>query len=190
MSRYSERLPWSTPKNAYQFAFRAKTAGRRGVARFNRSNPTEALPDYPHASIARAFGGIGDFQYEPEALGAPQRPRQYSRLVRAPRDDGDANRIALCASTSEAYSILFKLLCNPGDEVLIPSPSYPLFEYLAKAEAVETSPYRLVYDGGWFIDLDSVRNAISERTKAIVLVNPNNPTGSFLKVGEWNALRR
>jgi len=80
------------------------------------------------------------------------------------------------------------LLCNPGDEVLIPTPSYPLFEYLAQADGVKTAPYRLAYDGGWFIDFDSVTEAISSRSKAIVVVNPNNPTGSFLKAREWNAL--
>jgi aspartate/methionine/tyrosine aminotransferase len=153
------------------------------------SNPTEARPDYPHASIARAYGSIGDFRYEPQALGALSARASIADWYAGQGMIVPANRIALCASTSEAYSILFKLLCNPGDEVLIPSPSYPLFEYLAKAEAVETSPYRLVYEGGWSIDLDSVRDAISERTRAIVLVNPNNPTGSFLKVGEWKALR-
>jgi alanine-synthesizing transaminase len=159
-----------------------------GLLDLTISNPTEALPDYPHAEIVRAYGAIGDLHYEPEALGTPHARRciaaWYAALgIRAP-----AERIVLTASTSEAYAILFKLLCDPGDEVLIPSPSYPLFECLAQAEAVKTKPYRLIYDGGWFIDLDSVRDAVCARTKAIVVVNPNNPTGSFLKAHEVNKL--
>ena len=97
-------------------------------------------------------------------------------------------RIALTASTSEAYAMLFKLLADPGDEILVPCPSYPLFEILARAECVQPVPYRLAYDGGWFLDFDSLRRAVSVRTKAIVVVNPNNPTGSYLKKQEARQL--
>jgi aspartate/methionine/tyrosine aminotransferase len=159
-----------------------------GLLDLTCSNPTQALPDYPHAEIAEALGAIVDFQYEPQALGALRARDDIAEWYAQQGIVVSSNRIVLCASTSEAYSILFKLLCNPGDEVLIPNPSYPLFEYLAQADAVRTSPYRLVYEGGWFIDLDSVRDAISARTKAIVVVNPNNPTGSFVKAAELAAL--
>ena len=188
LNRYSERLPWSTPKNAYSLLLEQKRLAGHSLLDLTVSNPTEALPDYPHAGIANAYGAVVDFQYEPDALGAPSARDSIADWYARHGMAVPANRIALCASTSEAYSILFKLLCNPGDEVLIPSPSYPLFECLAQAEAVKTSPYRLVHDGGWFIDLDSVRSAISARTKAIVVVSPNNPTGSFLKTRELNAL--
>lgn len=188
MNRYSERLPWSTPHNAYSARLEQKRLAGDSLLDLTCSNPTQALSDYPHAAIAHAFGAIADFQYEPQALGAARARDDIAQWYARQGIVVSANRIALCASTSEAYSILFKLLCNPGDEVLIPSPSYPLFEYLAQAEAVKTAPYRLVYEGGWFIDLDSVRNAISARTKAIVVVNPNNPTGSFLKAAELEAL--
>jgi hypothetical protein len=188
LNRYSERLPWSTPQNAYSALLEQKRLAGDSLLDLTCSNPTQALADYPHTEIAHAFGTVADFQYEPQALGAPCARDDIAQWYVEQGIVVSAKRIALCASTSEAYSILFKLLCNPGDEVLIPNPSYPLFEYLAQAEAVQTAPYRLVYDGGWFIDLDSVSNAISARTKAIVVVNPNNPTGSFVRAAELDAL--
>jgi alanine-synthesizing transaminase len=101
-----------------------------------------------------------------------------------------ASRILLTASTSEAYSYLFKLLADPGDEILVPRPSYPLFEYLAAMESVRIRQYPLRYDGGWHIDFAELERAITGRTRAIVVVNPNNPTGSFLKREEWERLQR
>ena len=93
-------------------------------------------------------------------------------------------RVLLTSSTSEAYAYLFKLLTDPGDHVLVPRPSYPLFEFLANLESAEVRQYSLAYHGAWSIDLDSLERALTERTKAIVLVNPNNPTGSYLKRAE------
>ena len=96
----------------------------------------------------------------------------------------DPSRILLTASTSEAYAFVFKLLADPGDEILVPRPSYPLFDFLAALEAVRVVQYPLVYHGSWTIDLDALAHSITPRTRAIVLVNPNNPTGSFLKQSE------
>jgi aspartate/methionine/tyrosine aminotransferase len=98
------------------------------------------------------------------------------------------NQIALTASTSEAYALLFKLLCDPDGEILVPVPSYPLFEHLAALEDVRTIPYRLMYDGTWFIDFADFRSRLSTRSRAVVVVNPNNPTGSFLKPSEREQL--
>jgi alanine-synthesizing transaminase len=92
----------------------------------------------------------------------------------------DAANIALTSSTSEAYSLLFKLLCDPGDAVLVPRPSYPLFEHLTRLDAIEAVPYDLDFHGSWRIDVEMVRERLSPRTKALLIVSPNNPTGSFL----------
>ena len=100
----------------------------------------------------------------------------------------DPSRIVLTASTSEADAFLFKLFCDPGDEVLVPVPSYPLFEHLARLESVRAVPYRLAYDGAWHVDFASARDARTARTRAIVTVSPNNPTGSYLKRPELAAL--
>jgi aspartate/methionine/tyrosine aminotransferase len=100
----------------------------------------------------------------------------------------EPSRILLTASTSEGYAYLFKLLTDPGDEVMIPRPSYPLFDCLAAMESVELRPYPLAYHGQWSIDLEALESRITERTRAIVVVNPNNPTGNFLKRAELGAL--
>jgi alanine-synthesizing transaminase len=100
----------------------------------------------------------------------------------------DPDRIFLTASTSEAYAWLFKLLCDPGDAVLVPRPSYPLFSYLARLESVDVVPYALAYDGEWHLSADAVREGLGARTRAVVVVSPNNPTGSYLKRMEADAL--
>jgi aspartate/methionine/tyrosine aminotransferase len=97
-------------------------------------------------------------------------------------------RLLLTASTSEAYSYLFQLLADPGDEILSPRPSYPLFEFLAGLSSVTIRQYPLRYDGSWHVDFDALEQAISAKTRAIVVVNPNNPTGSFLKRDELERL--
>src|SRR4029079_4615272 len=109
------------------------------------------------------------------------------------RDRGlsmEAGRTLLTASTSEAYGYLFKLLANPGDEILAPRPSYPLFEFLAGLESVRIRQYPLRDDGVWHVDFDALEQAITPRTRGIVVVNPNNPTGSFLKRAELDRLDR
>jgi len=102
----------------------------------------------------------------------------------------EVSRILLTASTSEAYAYLFKLLTNPGDNVLVPRPSYPLFDYLANMESIEVRQYPLFYHGGWAIDLDGLAAAVNRRTRAVVVVHPNNPTGSYVKRAELGALVR
>ena len=100
----------------------------------------------------------------------------------------DASRVLLTSSSSEAYSLLFKLLCDPGDEVLVPGPSYPLFEFLAALDSVKVVQYPLHYHEGWWLDVEALRAAVSPRTRAIVTVHPNNPTGSFTKPKEMDSL--
>src|SRR4029077_14820984 len=113
--------------------------------------------------------------YEPAPLGIASAREAVGRETSV-----EPSRIVLTASTSEAYAFLFKLLCDPGEEVLVPQPSYPLFDLLAAFEGVRLVPYRLAYDGAWDVDLDSARRAVTERTRAVCVVSPNNPTGSFV----------
>ncbi len=190
LKRFSERLAWSTPANPYSLLLEQKRRAGVRLLDLTTANPTEAFADYPHTEIARAYGAIANFRYEPEPLGMRSARQIVAAWYAQHGISVAADRIALTASTSEAYSILFKLLCDPGDEILVPCPSYPLFEYLARAESVKTAQYELDYDGSWFVNFASMQKAISGRTKAIVLVNPNNPTGSFLKVQEAKKLAR
>lgn len=120
-------------------------------------------------------------RYEPAAAGLAQARAAVSEYYRRQVPE---ERILLTASTSEAYSFLFKLLADPGDEVLVPAPSYPLFDYLAALESVQTVQYPMVYETSWLIDFDALKRIASDKARAIVLVNPNNPTGSYLKSAE------
>jgi aspartate/methionine/tyrosine aminotransferase len=99
----------------------------------------------------------------------------------------DPESLILTTSTSEGYSFCFRLLCNPGDEILVPKPSYPLFEFLADLQDVKLVPYLLIYDHGWQMDFPSLEKAVTERTRAVVVVHPNNPTGSYVQANEWES---
>ena len=148
------------------------------------SNPTQAGLRYPAEQITAALGTPRALTYEPHPLGLPEVRHAVANRYRGVAPE----RIILTSSTSEAYSFLFKLLCDPGDEVLTPHPSYPLFDFLAELESVRIRHYPLFYDGCWAIDTGAVRNAITPRSRAVVVVNPNNPTGSFLKRAEYAEL--
>jgi alanine-synthesizing transaminase len=151
------------------------------------SNPTRVGIDYP-VRLLEALARPAGLTYAPEPFGMPSARDAVvgdfrRRGMSVPRD-----RVVLTSSTSEAYSILFKLLCDPGDEVLVPAPSYPLFEYLAALDSVRPRTYHLEYHGAWSLDIDGLRRATTDRTRAVVVVNPNNPTGSYLKRAELDAL--
>lgn len=142
------------------------------------------LADYPHAQISRAYAHVSDFRYQPDPFGSLAAREAIASEYRKRGIIVPVERIALTASTSEAYGFLFKLWCNPGDEILAPTPSYPLFEFLANLECVRVVPYRLGYDGSWYVDFSHLRSQITSNARALVIVNPNNPTGSFLKAKE------
>ncbi len=184
---FSSRLPWSNAPNPLTELLRATRARGETVLDLTESNPTAAGFSFPETSILEALADPRALGYEPASAGLlPARQavsEYYSGRV-------DTDRILLTASTSEAYSLLFKLLADPGDEVLSPRPSYPLFEFLAALESVRQVQYPLMYQAGWSIDLEALERAISARTRAIILVTPNNPTGSFLKRRELEQLIR
>jgi alanine-synthesizing transaminase len=160
----------------------------RGVLDLTTSNPTRAALPYDGEAILSALALPPSLVYEPAPFGLDAARAAVARDLSAHGPAVDPARVVLTASTSEAYAFLFKLLCDPGDEVLVPRPSYPLFEHLARLESVAAVPYRVAYDGAWHIDLPSVREAITPRTRAIVTVSPNNPTGSYLKTTELAVL--
>lgn len=181
MYSYSERLSWSLASNSFSRLVEQKRATGVPLIDLTVSNPTEALRDYPHSAIGRAYANVKHFTYRPDSLGTRESRVAVARYYERRKISVSPDQILLTASTSEAYSLLFKLFCNSGDEILAPLPSYPLFEYLAALEVARIVPYQLMYDGSWHIDFASLRQQISPRTRALVVVNPNNPTGSFLK---------
>ncbi len=184
---FSRRLVWTSETNPLTKLLEKKRADSTPVLDLTESNPTRAGIVYPDASILAALSDPRSLQYEPTAAGL-QEAREAVASYYAGRIRPE--QILLTASTSEAYTYLFKLLADPGDEVLVPRPSYPLFEFLAALESVTVAPYRLEYDHGWFIDLADLRSRITPRSRAVVLVNPNNPTGSFLKRRELEQLHQ
>jgi alanine-synthesizing transaminase len=180
--KFSGRLPHDLRPNALSELLREKRQAGARVLDLTESNPTHAGIEYPAGFLA-SLGAEAALRYEPEPFGLPSARETIAHEYGAAMD-----RVVITASTSEAYSWLFKLLCDPGDEVLVPRPSYPLFDYLAALESVKVRHYGLFYDHGWFIDFHTIEQAINERTRAIVLVNPNNPTGHFLRRHELEQL--
>lgn len=152
------------------------------------SNPTRARLPYPARRIVEALADVRSVEYTPHPFGLESARQGVAELWSARGIDVDASHVVMTSSTSEAYSFAFKLLCDPGDEVLVPEPSYPLFECLARFEGVRLKPYPLIYEGAWHVDIDALGRARSDKTRAAVVVSPNNPTGSYIKHGELAAI--
>lgn len=186
--RYSHRLSWSCPPNPLIQTIEDRRRKGAKLLDLTISNPTAVFPNYPHSQISNLYGRIESFAYEPEPTGQESARIAIAEYYKRRNLEISPSQLLITASTSEAYASLFKLFCDIDGQVLVPAPSYPLFEYLASFEGVRAVPYRLLYDGSWFIDFASLRERISDKTRAIVTVNPNNPTGSFLKNSEAMAL--
>jgi len=186
---FSSRIPSDLRPNRLTLALEAKRRSGGEILDLTLSNPTRAAFPYP-AGILRAFEDQRLLQYEPDPAGMREARAAVARYYARRGMMVEAERILLTASTSEGYAYLFKLLTNPGDHVLAPRPSYPLFELLAGMESITARFYPLSYHGKWMIDVEALASAISGRTRAIILVNPNNPTGSFLKRDELDCLVR
>jgi alanine-synthesizing transaminase len=183
---FSSRIPWDLRPNRLAQALEARGRAGAEILDLTESNPTRAGFSYPAREILTAISDPQALVYEPSPAGLQSAREAVSGYYLA--RGIDPARVLLTSGTSESYAWLFKLLADPGDEVLAPRPSYPLFEFLAQMESVRVAQYPLVYHDGWSIDLEALAGAVSERTRAIVLVNPNNPTGSFVKRHELEAL--
>jgi len=188
LHHYSRRLLWNFHANSLSDQARERRTSGQAINDLTRSNPTECFEDYPHEEIGRAFAELKSFRYNPEPLGAESARYAVCTYYKSRGIHMTPDRLILTASTSEAYALLFKLLCDPGDEILVPTPSYPLFEFLADLESVRSKSYQMEFDGAWYLDFNRLHNQITDRTRALVVVNPNNPTGSFLKQNEFEVL--
>ncbi len=208
---FSSRVPDGRTANRLSRTNARLRAGGVAVTDLTESNPTRVGLRY-RPDLLQALASRAGLRYEPSPRGLPgARQAVASWLSRLPHRAGspgatpslegpehlgvaaprpvDPDRVALTAGTSEAYGCLFKLLCDPGDRVLVPHPSYPLLEHLARFEGVEPAPYPLVHHGSWRIDAEGLRAAAGPRTRAVIVVNPNNPTGSFLAPDDHEALK-
>ena len=184
---FSKRLSWSERANALSVLLARKRDSGTVVLDLTESNSTQVGLSYPDG-ILSALANPAAMVYEPAPLGRPEARAGVVDYYARRGILADPKRLMLTASTSEAYGFLFKLLCDPGDEILTPRPSYPLFEFLAGLESVTVRQYPLRYDGAWHIDFPALEDLLTPRTRAIVVVNPNNPTGSFLKLSELRQL--
>lgn len=183
----STRLPENLAPNRLTAAIARTRASGRPIADLTLSNPTSAGLPYPPDLLA-SLADADALHYDPHPFGRVA-AREAVALDYARRGITVAvERLCLAASTSEAYSWIFKLLCEPGDRVLVPRPSYPLFEHLTALECVEAAPYELELHGGWRIDVASLARQIDDRVKAVLVVSPNNPTGSVVQRDELDAL--
>ena len=186
---FSSRFKWSLETNQLAQLIETKRRVSAPILDLTEANPTRAGLQYP-PELLGALAQAGALVYEPAPRGL-LRAREAVAGYYAERNlHVRPEHICLTASTSEAYAYLFKLLCDHGDEVLVPQPSYPLFDFLAALEGVTLRPYALEYahPRGWAIDFAALQSALTPRTRAIILVNPNNPTGSFVKCAEVAAL--
>jgi aspartate/methionine/tyrosine aminotransferase len=186
---FSSRLPPTLVPNALSAAVTRRRLEGPAFVDLTGSNPTVAGFTYPEAVIA-ALGDPAALTYDPQPFGLPAARRAVAEDFSRRGIRVDATRIVLTASSSESYSFLFKVLCDPGDSVLVPVPSYPLFEHLAGLDAVTIRTYPLEFHGRWTLDAAAVADALEPRTRAILVVSPNNPTGSRLRRDELGALER
>jgi len=182
----SNRLPPHAEINPLSRAVASLRAAGVAIIDLTESNPTAVGIAYPD-DLLDALSGDHVKRYAPEPLGLGSAREAVAADYARRGARVDPSQVVLTASSSEAYSWLFKLLCNPGEAVLVPQPSYPLFEHLTRLEAVQAVPYHLRYDGRWDIDFESV-NAAPANVRAMLLVSPNNPTGSFVTTDEAERL--
>jgi aspartate/methionine/tyrosine aminotransferase len=184
---FSDRVPRELAANRLTQAVAGLTRAGRQFTDLTLSNPTRAGFEYPDDLLA-PLADVRALDYAPSPLGLRSAREAVARDYARQGLDVPADRIVLTASTSDAYSMLFKLLADAGDEVLVPRPSYPLFEPLTRLDLVATRAYELDIHGRWRIDLDSVERALTPRTRVLLLVSPNNPTGSFVSRDEFDRL--
>jgi alanine-synthesizing transaminase len=188
--RFSSRTDWNLSPNELSRRVAEHRRQGRPLLDLTESNPTRCEFQYPNEKILSALSGVAGLSYEPTPQGLHQAREAVARYYKSTTGQRiDLNQILLSASTSEAYSFLFRLLADPGDQILVPRPSYPLLDFLARLNDVELTAYSLEYHQGWHVDLNSVERGLTPATRALVVVNPNNPTGSGIGVQEREALK-
>jgi len=186
---FSNRTNWKLTRNRLTETLdEARSSGTR-VLDLTISNPTRAGLLYEEKQILQSLSSPRSMDYDPQPKGLPTARAAVADYYQVQHGiQLDPEHLTLTTSTSEGYSFVFRLLCNPGDELLVPKPSYPLFEFLADLQDVKLVPYPLIYDHGWQMDFPSLQKAVSKRTRGVVVVHPNNPTGSFVHLEEQKSL--
>lgn len=181
---FSRRTDWPIEKNPLMSCLEDLKEKKIKIFDLTESNPTRAGFRYPNREILKPLSQAANMFYHPEPFGDRKAREAVSRMYERQGISVKPDQVILTASSSEAYSFLFRLLLNPGDAVLFPCPSYPLFDFLAQLNDAQMNFYPLAYDGRWKIGKEAFQKAITSKTKAVTLVSPNNPTGCFVKSEE------
>jgi alanine-synthesizing transaminase len=189
---FSDRTNWKLTRNRLTEALDEIRSSGAPVLDLTISNPTRAGLRYDEPRILQALASPQAMDYDPQPKGLPSARAAVAEYYETAHGIQDLNpeRLILTTSTSEGYAFVFRLLCNPGDELLVPKPSYPLFEFLADLQDVKLVPYPLLYDHGWQMDFPSLEKVVTDRTRGVVVVHPNNPTGSYVHSQERESLNR
>jgi aspartate/methionine/tyrosine aminotransferase len=188
---FSERTNWKLTRNRLTVALDEARASGARVLDLTISNPTRAGLRYDKPLILQSLASPQAMDYDPQPKGLPSALAAVAAYYQGAHGIHlDPEQLVLTTSTSEGYSFVFRLLCNPGDELLVPKPSYPLFEFLADLQDVKLIPYPLIYDHGWQMDFPSLEKVVTKRTRGVVIVHPNNPTGSYVQAQERESLDR
>jgi alanine-synthesizing transaminase len=189
---FSDRTNWKLTRNCLTEALEQVVSSGARVLDLTISNPTRAGLRYDEACILHSLALPHSMDYDPQPKGLPSARAAVAAYYQTAHGihQLDPERLILTTSTSEGYSFVFRLLCNPGDELLVPKPSYPLFEFLADLQDVKLVPYPLIYDHGWQMDFPSLQKVVTNRARGVVVVHPNNPTGSYVHPHEQDSLNR
>lgn len=178
---FAERTNWNLDANRLSKALARYRACGKPLLDLSASNPTDFGFEYDAPAILRALSNPASLTYNPDPRGRLSARQAVAAYYGRKGTDVAVEEIFLTTGTSEAYSFVFRTLCNPGDELLVPSPSYPLFDFLADIQDVKLLRYPLIYDHGWQIDFHALEQSIAPRTRGVIVVHPNNPTGHFCK---------
>ena len=186
---FASRTRWDFTENKLSQALARLRKRGKTILDLTQSNPTDCDIEYP-PGLLKVLADAQNLRYQPSAQGLLKARQAIAREYQKQGAKVNPQDILLTASTSEAYSFVLRLLVNPGERVLFPSPSYPLLDHLAQINDVQVDRYALRYDGSWYTDMKSVERAVTKDTRAMVVIHPNNPTGSYLKWEEWKKLKR
>ncbi len=185
---FSRRTTWNRALNPLAARVESLLGEGRQLIDLTESNPTRCGFNYPKEEISAALNLGAEISYQPDPRGLPPAREAVANYLAGAGVSTSPTQVLLCSGTSEAYSYLFKLLCDPGDGVLVPRPGYPLLDFLLDLDCLDARPYPLAFDGSWHLDLDALGSAANPRTRCVVAINPGNPTGAFLKRDQWVAL--
>jgi len=185
---FAQRTNWPAAPNRLAAALERRRAAGERLLDLSESNPTRCGLGWPARELAAVLAEADSSRYDPQPFGLASAREAVSEYYAERGARVPPERILLTTGSSEAYSFLFRLLAEPGDEILTPAPSYPLLDLLADVNDVRLVRYPLAYEAGWRMDLDALREAVTPRSRAIVMVSPNNPTGSFVHAEELDGL--